>query len=270
MKQTYRVEKSDKQLANLLLIDFEKDNEIISLVFDTGASISVLSESAARKFQSKSNDKEISGKGTAGNQMSANLHSVTNIKLGDFLINELDVVVVDDAALCFGVDQEGNELSCDGFIGWSFISKFSWNYDHVSRTLHFGHSKENKSLNNLEDWDNMPIVKVKHNDSHLFFGFDTGHTESVFSKYMYNRIDDTIMSTDVFSGLDGDSEEKVKILKEFNFEINNKEVELKHISVIDRDLFPSSRDNISGLLGYDVLQGKSWLFDYPNRHFEIL
>lgn len=39
---------------------------------------------------------------------------------------------------------------------------------------------------NMEDWDNMPIIRTLINGKEDLFGFDTGNTESILGDRIYN------------------------------------------------------------------------------------
>ncbi len=270
MNNTNIVSLSKKSIGNLIVIDLKKDCSFASVIFDTGASISVLNKTTAEKFGAKQTERKIRGGGTAGKETEADLSTFKDIKLGEYTVPELDFIVVEDEVLHFGEDEVGNELVIDGFLGWDIISKLRWEYKHEKLELHFGESvKTNYENCKLDEWDNMPIVNVMLDGQERVFGFDSGHTESIIGSLLYSDYKHLDSTNDDVIGIDGHSNESVKIADSLEIEIINSTISLKDISVINRNLFPSKRNDIGGLLGFDLLEGRNWIFDYENRYFEI-
>lgn len=266
----YIVSVSDKAIGNLIVLNLWKGSSCAAVVFDTGASISVVNKSTAKKFGAKHRDTEIKGGGTAGNEGIAGLSTFKGIKLGKYTLPEIDFAVVDDEVLHFGQDEEGNDLIIDGFLGWDIISKLRWEYKHEKLELHFGEStKVNYEHCRLDDWNNMPILNVTLDGEKCVFGFDSGHTESVLGSLLYSNYEHLDSVSDDFVGIGGHCNESIKMVDQIEIEVINSKILLKDISVINRNLFPSDRKDICGLLGFDLLEGRSWIFDYPNRYFEI-
>lgn len=258
-------------IGNLLVIKLEKGTNSASLIFDTGASMSVINKTSATLFDAKAIHKSVEGSGTANKRLQAQVVTIKDLKIGEYDLNEIEFIHVDDQVLNFGKDEQGNEMIIDGFLGWDIISKLKWTFDHKELIFSFNESiKDDSSRASMEEWDNMPIVRTNVNLKDCYFGLDTGHTESVLSKLMYSNYEDLETEKDTFTGIDGQSQEDVKVVSDFQLEISGKQVLLHNISLVNRELFPAERKDICGLLGYDVLEGYSWVLDYLNRRFELL
>lgn len=261
---------SGKSIENLIVIDINKGSSYVSVIFDTGASISVVNKTTAIKFDALDTDRNIRGGGTTGDVSDLNLSTFEGIRIGDYTLPKIDIVVVEDEVLHFGQNEEGKDLIIDGFLGWDIISKLSWEYKHENSELHFEEStRKSYKQCKLDDWDNMPILNVILNGQERVFGFDSGHTESVIGKLLYSEYDHLDTSSDDFIGIDGHSTESVKIADTLELEVINSKVILEKISVVNRNMFPSKRNDICGLLGIDIVEGRSWILDYQNRYFEI-
>jgi len=267
---TYKIKQSDQKFANLLLIDLVKNDQKLSLVFDTGASLTVLSQSAGRLLGAKAKEETIQAGGTAGNLLMGNLYQLEDFYVGDYLVDYLDAVLVEDQTLDFGFDEEGKPLKCHGFIGWNFISDFRWLYDHHKRVFYFEKDQVGHGNGLLLDWDNMPLVCTKSDGNDQVYGFDSGHTESVLGRLGYQQRQGDNLVLETIVGLDGERQEEVLMVEELDLMVGPVGVKLKNISALDRDLFPSSQEGVLGLLGMDLLEGRSWILDYPKRHFEII
>lgn len=261
---------SKKSFGNLLVIDLKKEGNSASFIFDTGATISVINKTTADRFGAKSLDKKIKAGGTSGHEIQVNLSTIKDIKTGDYTLPEVEIMVVEDEILHFGQDDEGHELIIDGFLGWDIISKHRWAYNHDKLEIHFGISKKMNYENcMLDEWDNMPIINVMLDGQKRVFGFDSGHTESIIGSLLYSEYEHLKMTKDSFVGMDGQSIEDVKIVNKIEVELLNSIIILKDIVAVNRNLFPCKRHDISGLLGFDLIEGRHWVLDYQNRYFEI-
>ena len=75
--------------------------------------------------------------------------------------------------------------------------------------------------------------------------------------------------TDVISGVDGISKEEVCLISEVELNISGKPVELRDISVLKRDLFPTENVDVYGLLAADILQQHKCSLDFVNGVFQL-
>lgn len=172
---------SKERFANLFLIDILVYNKTIPFVFDTGASITVISESVADSAGAISSSDSVIVGGNTGETETVSKSIVPTFKIGNNTVEKLSVVVVPDDKLDFGYDEEGNSLRVNGFLGWDVISKFKWTIDPHRRNYTVEEPEWNESKERLY-WDNMPIINAQYGNNHMHFGFDTGNTESMFSK----------------------------------------------------------------------------------------
>jgi len=244
---------------NLLLIDLVKEDNSIPFIFDTGATITIISRSTAEKFKAVKKDETVKYSGNSGMKNEASLYKVENICLGDIIIPELTVLVVDDDALCFRIDEDDKLFQANGLLGWDVIQHYRWYYDINSSTLELSESKTNEDISKgiMKEWDNMPLIEVRYNNQLVLFGFDSGNTESILGEKIYSEYTDVKEEIDDFVGVGGMSQEKVKLIDSFKLYIGDKLVAIKNISAINRAVFPSSTAGIYGLLGIDALEGYS-------------
>jgi hypothetical protein len=258
-----------QRLETLYLIEVSLGDIYIPFVFDTGATMSLMNQTTATRFKAIPDSETITGGGTAGRSLSANTAIIPVIQIGEATIEDLRVVVVDDKQLDFGETENGNQLIINGFLGWDIIQHFKWQYNKNDKCLNMTKSIKEQVTTNLDDWDNMPILHVLLNEKDELFGIDTGNTESILGERMYHTLSNSSESTDVLTGVDGINEETVRIAEALSFSINGKTVILKQVSAINRQVFPTSNARINGLLGADIIDGRSWTLDYGNRIFNI-
>jgi len=270
IKEKNIVSVSEKSLGNLIVIDLRKDGLSASFVFDTGASITVVNRTTAEKFGAQETQEKVKGGGTAGIEQEIKLSTFSEIKLGEYSLPAKDFIVVEDEVLKFGQDENGNDLQVDGFLGWDIISNLRWEYNHENLEFCFGESVTNENKMIFEDWNNMPLLNIIVDKKNRVFGFDSGHTESIIGSLLYPNYKHIQSVNDDFVGIDGKTTEEVKIAEKVELEINNVKIDIQNVSVVDRNVFPTSREDVCGLLGIDIVENRSWILDYPNRNFEIL
>lgn len=270
IKEEFVVSISDRSIGNLIAVNLTKEEKQALVIFDTGASVTVLSKTTAEKFKAQETRKKAQAGGTAGFEQEINFSTLEGVHLGEYVIPTGDCIVVDDEVLIFGKDEEGNDLRVDGFLGWDVISRLRWEYNNEKSEFSFGEPMVSSYQNTFEEWDNMPILNVVMENQNRVFGFDSGHTESVIGNVLFSNYSHLESKSDEFVGLDGQSTETVRIVDKFELSINNKNIELRNISVVNREVFPARRKDICGLLGIDIVENRNWILDYPNRIFDIL
>lgn len=256
-------------LDSLYLIPVNYKDITVPLLFDTGASISVVTRTTAIKFEAKETERTIRGGGNAGKINETGIVVIPEISLGDITVYNLEAAVIEDEALNFDFGEEKGSVQINGFLGWDIIERYRWTYDCTKRLLTIGSLKDNESKKNMVEWDNMPIISVLFDGNKELFGIDTGNTESVLGERLYNFLEGSREAEDTFVGVDGASVEKVRIMDKLVLQIADCTVTLRNIPACNRSVFPTENKNICGLLGADVLAGKNWLIDYHNQTIEI-
>lgn len=117
------------KFANLFFIDIFLNDNKITVMFDTGASVTVLNESAIKMLKAEITESTIKAGGSAGKVGDYKTAIVKKIDIGNNVIEEHEVVIVPDKALQFGQDDEGNLFPAKGVLGWDIISLFKWTID---------------------------------------------------------------------------------------------------------------------------------------------
>lgn len=258
-----------QQLETLYVIPVALDEIHIPFVFDTGATMTSMSQTTAARLNAITDSETVKCGGNSGSTFIANTAIIPVLQIGDITIEELRVIVVEDEQLDFGETENGNHLIINGFLGWDIIQHFKWQYNKNENCINISKSMQEQVPSNMEEWDNMPILRVIISGKEEVFGFDTGNTESILGDRMYHKYSNSSEGSDVFSGVDGIKEENVRIVEDFSFLICGELVTLNQVSAIDRQVFPSENKQINGLLGADILKGKSWTLDYGNRFLDI-
>lgn len=259
----------DEQFINLFFIDILVDGEKIPLVFDTGASITAISESVANSIGALPSSDSIIVGGNTGRTEKVTKGTIPMFQIGNNTIKNISVITVPDNQLDFGFDKEGNKLSVNGFLGWDVINKFKWMINPHKRTYII---EKPERIGNEEQlfWDNMPIINVKYDNHQMYFGFDSGNTESMFSKEFIPYLKAKEEKVDEIAGVGGIIEEEVYLINSIELTISNQNIELENISVLKRDVFPTTDFKVMGLLATDIIQSYNCVIDFENHNFKLI
>ncbi len=266
---TNLINMSKEKFMNLFLIDISVDGETIPFVFDTGATITVISESVANSVNTIILPDTVRAGGNTGSVESFSKRKISTFNIGNNSVEDLSVIVVPDKQLHFGIDKEGNDLSVSGFLGWDIISKFKWTIDPIGRTYTIEKPKWYENKQRLY-WDNMPIINAQYDNHHMYFGFDSGNTESTFSKEFIPYLKDRQKRIDDIAGVGEKIEEEVYEIKGIELKVSNKNIELRNISVLKRDVFPTTQFKVTGLLAADIIQKHKCVIDFINQDFQLI
>lgn len=267
--ETEIIKMSKIKIANLFVIDVQFEDKTVPLVYDTGASITVISNSASKLVGAIPTNDSIIGGGNANTCTSLIKSYISSCQIGKTLIENILVVVVPDESLDFGVDESGNRLVVDGFLGWDILQHFKWTIDSQNDTFTI-QKPMNLANKGTLDWDNMPIIKAEFNNNQMFFGFDTGNTESMFSHNFIPFLKTKQVKADTITGVDGVIEEEVFVAEKIELSIGKEVISLNDVSVLQRDIFPTKKYQVMGLLAADIIQNCRCVIDYAGRTFEFI
>ena len=274
MKITYQnapqtLEKVHKIMANLPLIKIEIKGHKFTFLFDTGASMTILSESTLKAADVISEGGDVNAVGNLDVRLTVGTKVIQELKIGEICITECEVMVVEDSMLDFGFDFEGNSIKVDGFLGWDVIQHFCWELDRKNDVIEVSTSKPMVCEKSLL-WDNMPIIPVKFGVEVLYFGIDTGNTESMLGVKFKSFDGKTHIKNDLIVGLDGRTEVEVDKLEQLRIQICQHDIVLNDVIILDRDIFPTDHMVVYGLLASDILMNKVVIIDYPNCKFSLI
>lgn len=260
---------SEAKFSNLFFLDIFLNEILITVMFDTGATMTVLNESTVKLINAEeTNINRIAG-GSSGHIQECRTVFLQKIRIGNSEIFQQEVLVAPDEALDFGMDEAGNRFMAQGLLGWDIISLFKWTVNRKNETITMEKSIHKDVLQNLS-WNKFPLIQATWREKTICFGFDCGHTESILGAKMTEQLEDLHTTVDTTAGVDGTLEEDAYVTKEFNFSIGNTLVSLNNVIVLKRDIFGQGCTDMMGLLGADIIQDRKWILDYPNGYFEII
>lgn len=263
-KETYEL-KNDL-FDSLIFIIVKVRCEDILVMFDTGASISIISQSLAKRL-----DCQTVGWLTAGNN-NGKLFSVekgllNGMEICGLPIENSEVGIVPDNYLDFGVDAAGRAFPARMLLGWDIISRLYWRIDTKNK-LYFASKRSDKKANNLT-YFNFPVIKLNYKTECMLFGLDTGHTETLLDESWRLKLDNLRSVEDEFNGVGGSSVEQAFVADKVELFFGKEKICLKKATVLRHPIYGLKNNRIVGLLGIDFFENSVFEIDYGSRYFHI-
>ncbi len=115
---------------NLIIIDVSVNGNSVPMILDTGAAATIISKTAARKFELKKAGDDIVGKG-AGGDVGLSPVEIDSLKIGSVTHNSFTGMAMDLSEIC---EKIGNEV--DGIVGHDVLSKTKLTIDYPEKLLY--------------------------------------------------------------------------------------------------------------------------------------
>ncbi|MFT3920136.1 retropepsin-like aspartic protease [Cloacibacterium sp.] len=240
--------KQDK--AGLKNINISVKQDSVDFVFDTGANISVITNSLAKKFGLEIFPSKIEVNAITGKVVTAHSAVCKELKIGKIVIKNVVFLVFEDADLAF--PQIAYQIN--GIIGFPIIE--AMNEIVITRDNHFIVSKNTKA--NVEKSKNMaldgliPLIFFDENP----YTFDTGaNTTLLYRPYFFENqktIEQNYQLSEIdFGGAGGNDKQKgYRINREF--EVSGKKTNLDNVFLLINK--SEKKGKIYGNIGQDFIQ----------------
>jgi predicted aspartyl protease len=251
-------------------IPLSVNGNVVKYLLDTGANISVMSESEAKRVgltfhQVPVSASKIRGSSGAQSQSSYRIAVAEQVVVGQFHLSHVAFLVLPD-------DQEpwtDLRLGERGALGISVL--------HAFRTVRFSNegifeigfpSKPQVQQSNLCFQDAYPIVEAELFTRRLRLALDTGAAETHltvrFAKEFEGLLNDGKKSTRDVLGVDGSRRIEAVTLQELRFQVGGFNTLLRPAQVLLSTTNPDI-DDFYGLLGWDLLsQARSITLDFDS------
>lgn len=240
--------KQDK--ADLKNINISVKQDSVDFIFDTGANISVITNSLARKLNLEIFPSNIEVNAITGKVVKAHSAVCKELKIGKIVIKNAVFLVFEDADLAFPqIDYQIN-----GIIGFPIIE--AMNEIVITKDNHFIVSKDTKA--NVEKSKNMaldgliPLIFFDENP----YTFDTGANTTLLYRPYFLENQKTIeqnyqLSEIDFGGAGGNDKQKgYRINREF--EVSGKKTNLDNVFLLINK--SEKKGEIYGNIGQDFIQ----------------
>lgn len=250
----------------LIFFTVKADCKDILVMYDTGATISVISESLAASLHCRAKNSRLAVGNSAGHLFTMESALLDRIELCGLTVENVEVGVVPDQYFDFGVDENGKVFPAQMFLGWNIISQFYWRID-IKNQFYVVSQYANKKADNLQ-YDNFPTIKLKYRSEDVWLGIDTGHTETLLDKTWFSRLHDLHPVKDEFRGMGSSSVERSFVAENLELAFENEKFCLKKAKVL-RHSVNGLNSSAVGLLGIDFFENARFEMDYRNKFFHI-
>lgn len=240
--------KMEKDAANLKNLKVKVGKDSINFIFDTGANISTISATTARRLKMKIIPADIDVDAITGIAVKADLAVCEKMMLGNVSIENAVFLVFADNALSFPQIH----YQINGILGFPVIEALK--EVHLTQDDYFivpdQETKINSSSNMaIDGLTPLIFVEGKH------FTFDTGADHTILYAPFYqenkNDIDKQYQLTRISMGGAGGKAEYEGFKIDHTFHIWEKEVPLKNISLLKAKI---NKENVYGNMGQDVIR----------------
>jgi predicted aspartyl protease len=243
--------KRDK--ANLMNIPVSINAQTTGFVFDTGANLSTISTSYAKKLQLQMIETSFGlGSGTSITSK-ASLAVARSILIGGIEVRNVVFLVLPDEQLSF--PQIGYVIN--GIIGFPVINQLGEIHIFKSGAMNIPGVPKKGSLQNLALNELVPVIALKTGTDTLAFRFDTGAKQTELFHLFYERykkdvVDNGHPDTINRGGAGGVVKTKVYNLKNFNLYIGDKKAALTHVNVLVNPV-NEQQEYYYGNIGQDLI-----------------
>jgi len=233
------------------LMSVSKSGQLEDFVFDTGAALSVVSESCAQRMGIR----VLESSGNIGNSIGSKVKSkigfADSLRIGNILFENVAFLVLPDESLS---SSEAN-YTINGVIGFPVMYQMKEMAISKDSITVSAHPKE-RNLHNLFFDGLSPIVRFEVNGDTVQFKMDTGADTSEFSKKYFvanssKIIENATKKTLKRGGAGGIIESEVYELKNVHLKIGGQILTVPNIDVYTNEF--SFLRYYDGNLGQDVL-----------------
>jgi tetratricopeptide (TPR) repeat protein len=244
-----------------------------SWILDTGANISTVSASFARRLGLQPSTEQARTQGSTGAENRVRVAILPEMRLGAATVHNIVLLVLDDKNLDVTIGP-GKHYKIDAIVGYPVfqalgVLTFSTNGELAAGAAanHAG-TGARLFMNKL-----TPLLECGVNGRPLLFSFDTGANGSEFSARYYREFPWALRSSErkpfAFGGAGGAKRINTYVLPEVILTIDGASAALKNVPVIPVPIEPDI-DKVYGNLGRDLIAGfRSFTVDFANMRFSL-
>lgn len=247
-KQVIALSRDKAGLKNLTITS---GGDSVGFIFDTGANISTVTQSTARKLGMNMLDASFKVRAISGIQVTSGLAVAPAFKIGDILLENTVFLVFPDSALAFPqIDYQIN-----GIIGYPVMAalkevQLTKSGEMIIPTVASGHATQNMAMHFL-----TPLLQLVSGTDTLVFTFDTGADgttlyEDYFRKYQ-KEIESKYTLTNTSLGGAGGKTELDGYYIELPLTIDSKEIVLDSVQLITKNV--QGQNDVYGNIGQDLI-----------------
>jgi clan AA aspartic protease (TIGR02281 family) len=271
-RQTVTFKKSStvkwkKDIAGLMNIPVSIQDSTYDFIFDTGANLSTMSASFAKKIGAKVQELGFDVGGSTGKVTKAYTTVLDSVFIGSIVIRNVVFIVLPDNQLSFPQIN----YSINAIIGFPVIRDLG--EIHISRngTLTISVNPVINRIHNLALNEFMPIVSVRTDDDTLCMHFDSGANVSELSLSYFLKHKAMVLNNGKSQkvqkgGAGGSISSETYSLNAFKMHIGNHDFVLPQISVLTVSTNPDI-DFLDGVIGQDLIsQSKEMVMNFNDMY----
>jgi hypothetical protein len=177
-----------RDLASLIRIPVKINNETDNFILDTGANLSTLSESEAKKMGVKILDANFDVTSSSRSAVQSKLGVANKIEIGNVIVRNVVFIILPDKSLSFA----GGIYKIKGIIGLPVIASLGEIQIHKSNHLISPMNQTESDLNNLGLNGNTPFANVNFFGTYHPYIFDTGAATGIFNGKFNSTYSDSL------------------------------------------------------------------------------
>lgn len=254
---------------NHLMTPVMANNVTEHFIFDTGANLSTISESQAKKMDLEIIEKNIDVGSSTKINVKSRLAVAKNFYIGDILFNNIIFLVMPDAQLTFpDIDYQ-----IKGIIGFPVIKQLEEIHLHKNGNITIPDVPKKSTLRNMVLEGLNPVVELSSGNETLLFTLDTGAKNSELSfKYYLNHKSFVENSGELMTkkrgGAGGMTDVNEYMLKNFPLKFGTKSIELKEMHVAIEEY--GFNKYFDGNLGQDVfLESDLLILNFKDMYIDL-
>jgi len=242
-----------KDIAGLWNVNVAAGDVAEDFIFDTGANISTITESTAKRMGVKKLDVAFNVSGIQGTDVQSGIGVADSLKIGDITLRNVVFLIMPDESFNF---PKAN-YSINGILGYPVINALKEVRISKKGTLEIPLIPSTSELNNLALDGLFPMLNMVADNDTLVFHFDTGaKTSDLFSTYFKLHRKEIIKNGAKKNVELGGAGGFVKIpsyeLKNFKFHIGNQLAMVRYITVFSEPV-KESKELVYGNIGQDII-----------------
>ncbi len=235
-----------------LMIQVTCGGQSDDFIFDTGASLSVVSESCAQQMGIRVLDSSAQIGNSIGGKVTSKVGYADSLRVGDLLVENVAFLIIPDDMLSF----PEIDYAIHGIIGFPVMYQMKEIRIHKDENITVSARPEKRDLHNMFLEGLSPVIRAETDDDTLLFYIDTGANTSEFSGKYFDAHKNEILEKAALTkgrrgGAGGMVDSKHYELANIRLKIGGRELILPSIDVMTEKL--SSTDEYDGTLGQDVL-----------------
>jgi hypothetical protein len=254
---------------NHLIIPVKVDTTNEDFIFDTGANLSTIAESQAKKMKLKVFEQNVEIGSSTQKKIQSKLAVADSLYVSEILFENVLFIVMPDEQLTFPQIN----YSIKGIIGFPVIHQLGEVHLNKDGKIFVPQVASKKATQNIFFEGLNPVVKVFSENDTLLFTFDTGagHTELSFKYYNDHKaqIDKKgEMKTNERGGVGGIVAVKEYIISNFPLRIGNHKTSLETIPVTLEEY--GFNKYFDGNLGQDVfMKFNSLIINFESMYIDF-